>query len=636
METLFMKTLKKNSLEENIKLFEESNEAYYNDGTSELTDEEYDTLLEYIKSKKPNFKVPTRAKVKKVSERVKLPLWMGSMNKFYPKDEAAIKRWINKNKCNEYCIEEKLDGNSALLIFDSLGEIKMYTTGNGEEGKDISDLAPYLNFPKNIKNLVVRGELIIQKKIFDTKIKILVTDDSRRYSNARNTVAGLITKKDKDIIRHVDFVAFEIIEKPEQTPQYQLKRLASLKFIIPVNEIINSHDLTIENLEKKLERFKAKSKYEIDGIIIQSNTNYVRNVKDNPSYAFAFKVQESGYETKVTHVEWNLSKQSYLKPIVHFEPIQMPDCIVSKATGINGKFIFENKIGPGAIIEVVRAGSVIPKIINIIKPAKEPSMPQDVEWEWNETQVDIMTNENQHESCIKLIYSFFHKIGAKFVAEQSIKKMYAYGLDTLIKIIHADIETLMEIDTFKKDSATRIHNSIRQSLLNIRIEKLLGASNILGIGIGERKVSTLLEKMPNIFEIYKKMPPKVLAISIEGIDGFADKTSLTIAIQIPWALKFLQILEPYTNSLKNFQNERKNKSTVKGKLSGQIIVFSGFRDSELEKVIIKNGGQVGGDVTKSTTLLIVSSYDEEPTGKVKKAEKYSIKIISKDEFNKNY
>ena len=96
--------------------------------------------------------------------KVKLPYEMWSMDKIKPTTDA-LDKWLAKYKePSDYMISAKLDGVSGMYSTEG-DESKLYTRGNGKCGQDVSQLIPYLNLPKQ-KNVVVRGEFIISKKVF--------------------------------------------------------------------------------------------------------------------------------------------------------------------------------------------------------------------------------------------------------------------------------------------------------------------------------------------------------------------------------------------------------------------------------------------------------------------------------------
>ena len=114
--------------------------------------------------------------------------------------------------------------------------------------------------------------------------------------------------------------------------------------------------LTPEELIGKFLLSKQNSLYEIDGIIVQSNTPYIRNLSGNPTYAFAFKVRLDKNIVKATieEVEWNVSKWGVLKPRIRIIPINLNGVTITYTSGFNAKYIVDNSIGKGSILKITR------------------------------------------------------------------------------------------------------------------------------------------------------------------------------------------------------------------------------------------------------------------------------------------
>ena len=166
-------------------------DLYYNTVFEpQLSDWQYDILKEILVKRDPSYIPPIGTKIRKNDNSVKLPYWLGSMNKLKPEDENEFSRWIEKYKSDSYIIEDKLDGISCLLVIIN-SKIKLYTRGDGVIGSDISYLAPYIqNIPKFSRdiNLAIRGELIIKKITFENKYSDI-------FANPRNFVTGKIGSK---------------------------------------------------------------------------------------------------------------------------------------------------------------------------------------------------------------------------------------------------------------------------------------------------------------------------------------------------------------------------------------------------------------------------------------------------------
>lgn len=597
---------------------------YYNTDITGISDEKYDLIVDTIKTRDPDYHSTIGHTVREGENRVRLPYWLGSMDKIKPEDVNVITRWVLKNPADKYIIETKLDGISALFIFKN-NEKKLYTRGDGIIGADISYLTEYINnIPNNLNSeIVVRGELIMKKRTFETKF-------SSNYANPRNMVAGRLGGKIlREGIHDIDFIAYEIItEQEEESPSTQINRLNSMGFTTVRNQIIST--VEIEELINSLFLFKETSEYEIDGIIVQPDKEYIRNISGNPDYAFAFKMrfEENLKQTEVLEVEWNISKWGQLKPIVIIKPIQLGGVTNSKATGHNGKFIFDNNIGPGAIISITRSGDVIPYIVAVIQPATEPQMP-DIPYKWDETRTNIFTETNGCEMCVKLLTSFFSSLGVKFVSESTIRKLHNNGYNNLFKILRVTEDEISVIETFGKVSAKRIYNNIHNNLQNLSIPLVLGASGVFGFGLGKKRIETLFKDIPDILTIYKNISRNEMVERVLNVEGFAEKTALKIVDNLIWADKLIFLLSEFAT----FENEIiENDNEF---IFSKKFVISGFRDKNLENEIVRKGGKIVSSVSKNTDFLIVKNLNE-TSSKIIKARELSIRVIEVEEFKTTY
>ena len=125
---------------------------------------------------------------------------MPSMDKIKP-DTNALANWQVKYS-GPYVLSCKLRVSGLYYAMD--GKRKLYTCGNGKVGQDISHLLKDIKIP-DVKDVIVRGEFIIKKSVFESKYK-------SKFANARNLVAGIVNKKSKDSkSKDVEFIAYEVI-----------------------------------------------------------------------------------------------------------------------------------------------------------------------------------------------------------------------------------------------------------------------------------------------------------------------------------------------------------------------------------------------------------------------------------------
>jgi NAD-dependent DNA ligase len=604
-----------------VKLY--ADDIYYNSGKSSgLNDWRYDALKDTLNIRDPHYIIPTGALIRDHENRTKLPFWLGSMNKFKPEDDKAIIKWIASNKSPEYIIEDKLDGISCLLVVKN-SKINIYTRGDGIIGADISYLVKYLkNIPSNIKqDISVRGELIMNNQVFKKKYE-------KEYANPRNMVAGLIgSKKMKEGVQYIEFVAYEVINSGvANKPSQQLKYLDDLGFTTVWREMVK--DFNVDNLMEYIIRSKETSKYEIDGIIVQPNSGYERNTSGNPQYAFAFKMRLSDnlIRAKVLQVEWNVSKWGVLKPRVEIEPVQLGGVTITWASGFNAKFIVEKSIGVDSVIEITRSGDVIPYIVSVVKKAKDPDMPT-IPYTWNETGVDIKTTEYEDEMAVKRIASFFSELGIKHVGEKNVQKIYESGHDTLLKIIMASKEDFEKVPGFGKKLADRSWDNIHNGLKDLSLPLALGASGVFGIGLGTKKITTLLNDFPDLLEVSGSMKTEDILERIIKVEGFSHITAKKVVDNLEEAKQFIVDMRQFAT----FKDVSSPQSS-EGCLRDMKIVLSGFRDKKLEEDIVARGGKVTTTVSKQTSILVVASIDAEPSGKAAKAKDLGVQIVQVKDF----
>mgnify|MGYP001381858915 CR=1 FL=1 len=77
------------------------------------------------------------------------------------------------------------------------------------------------------------------------------------------------------------------------------------------------------------------------------------------------------------------------------------------------------------------------------------------------------------------------------------------------------------------------------------------------------------------------------------------------------------------------------KSNTNSIFKDKNIVFSGFRNKDVENFINENGGNIISKVSKNTDLLIVKDLNS-TSSNVVNAKKYNIEILSLDQFLKKY
>lgn len=443
----------------------------YQDGKPIMTDEEYDALSEGL----------TKFHGVRPKNSVSLPYYLGSLDK--------VKYGKNSNKLQQFAgrilIQDKLDGVSALYIHP-----KLYTRGDGYNGRDISHLLPSLNLP--VVDYPVRGELILSKDDFDPKFG----------NDARSTVAGIINSGAKSddrythILGKIHFVAYAVMGGTDSI----MKQYQKLKpFRRPWAKIVEV--ISDDYLLRALKARREKSPYVVDGIVLAKIGEYSYPEGSNPKHMLAFK-QDSSVPTTVTKVEWSIKKDGQLFPKVYFEPVSDFGATMTCASGKNAKWIVESGIGPGARIMVTRANDVIPDITSVIIPVEpEPELP-DVKGHWDGPRYIADNPWEFKEYAVERLLHFVKTLKIENVSKMRLGKLYDDGVTTTEKLMN------LESDVLGEKITANLKENIERAKANATEAEFMAASGFFP-GLGVKKLADV-----------DKMGPKTRAVYDAHIDEY--------------------------------------------------------------------------------------------------------------------
>lgn len=636
--------------------------AYHNGLEPVMTDDAYDLAIEQLRAEAPDHPVLTKVGAAVVTgDEVPLPVPLPSLNKI--KDQAAIDKWVSKlGPVPSYHVSAKLDGVSALWF---PGTKTLFTRGDGMRGRNISSFVPYFQgLVVSPKVTAVRGELIMRSDSAAIPAGKL----------ARNIVAGALNRKAADpaLFAEIRFIAYELIgscssagasaaaaasESCDQlSPEdaYKLMRIAG--FETARAAILPAAKMNGPALSTMFSAAEAKSPYQMDGVVVAPNVarpaTYAPQVRKgeaiNPADRMAWKTRIASAtataRTIVRAVEWNVSHLGLLIPRVLFDPVVLAGATIGAATGLHGRWIYDNKVGPGAEIEVRRAGDVIPQIIAVHRPAPAgPAMPARYVWDNGANGeavggagVDPAAAAAVHikpvgddaanaSASIKLTHAL-GELGAENVGPGIVAKLYAAGYRTLREVYSATpAEFVARLDGIKEKGAERIWQGLRVKQASWTSLTFLVASSTMPRGVGHSKLTPLLAINPD------PATWTSAALKAERPAGLSDKTIDAIVEAIPAYLDWLASTGFTTVALAAVV-----AAAVAGPGEGPehpiTVVFTGVRDRPLEAHLQAAGHTVADAVTKKTTHVVYADGPLPSTGKVVKAQELGIPVLSLSAF----
>jgi len=599
-------------------------DAYYA-GAPLIDDATFDALEREIAKTAPELLLQIGAPER--GGKVPLPAPMGSLNQIFTQDEFS--RWASKYpKTTIAVLTEKIDGNAALLQYRNGLLMSSFSRGNGTLGaNNLRHTRLMASIPQTLGNSftgLIRGELAIEKADWEEVRELATTHSGKDYANARNFTAGFLNGKTgvKDLYKYFKFVAFEIIGT-DLSKQQMLGALSAVGFTVPATYAVALNKLTFEECRKVCDKMVTGSKFEADGVVldIDAAENRDKEVDPddlNPSHAVKIKPEAGTATTTVTHVEWNASKDGLLKPTVHFEPVQLVGVTIRKASGYNAKYVFDNGIGPGAVVAISRRGDVIPRVEEVIVAA-EVEMPEHAVW--GNTEVDLYTTDNSHQDAInmQILEHFFDKMQVDHVGAGNIAKLYEAGITTPIEAISAQGDVYK---TAVGSNGVKAYEDLHRKLKLLTPARLFAALGSFGRGMGERKLTALFAVIP-----YEQIiSGQVAAGDIATVDGFEAKSARKILEGVDDARTQYAEIKQYIAFM------MPKAKPVDGTLSGQVFCPTGVRFTpDIVEKITSQGGEVT-DTFGSKVTTLVAKDPNSGSSKIQKALDKGVKVITLDQL----
>lgn len=633
--------------------------AYHNGLPEIMGDDAYDAAVEQLRAAAPShpFLAQVGAPVA-AGDEVALPIPLPSLNKIKP-DDGSLEKWLGRFAAPTYHLSAKLDGCSALWL---PGSSSLFTRGDGMRGRDISSFASYfqgLVRPTGAAvpaGLAVRGELIMR------------TDSPAIPAGklARNIVAGALNRKaheaDPTLFSEIRFVAYELLpfvgEKHlpccagdelvtpvNRTPEDAYKLLRTLGFEVARATTVPAADMNPARLSEIFSGAEAKSPYQMDGIVVAPNVarpaSWAPEVRKgasvNPADRVAWKTRLTANTatTTVRAVEWNVSAGGVIIPRVLFDTVTLSGANISAATGLHGRWIHDNAVGPGATIEIRRAGDVIPQIIAVHTPAPAgPAMPPTAEWEWEAGGIHIKpaagsgSAATAEAECAQLTRAL-SELGAENVGPGVVAKLYAAGFCSIGAIYAATAaDFAAKVDGFKAAAAQRTYDGLRVGQVAGRWTELalMVASCKFGRGIGHSKLQPLLELNPT--------PTTWSAAAFKAARpaGLSEKTIDEIVAAVPAYLAWRAANIPATTPVAAPTPVPVVAAAALPPGERMVVVLTGFRDKALEAALAAAGHATADSVSKKVTHVI---HPDEPTPsstKIKKAQELGLKVMPVSAF----
>lgn len=656
----------KMDIDELEKLVDYASFLYFNYEGGGLTDNAFDGLQYHLRKLKKERGVYFIEKVgAKPLEKLatKLPYSMPSLTKIKP--EYGTYSYLEgvKNSSYDLISLDKLDGVSGMAIYKKGILSKIFTRGDGNIGGDITFLKETINIPKNVDVdfLVVRGEFVIKKQVYNTKYKTIYAN-SRSFVSA-NINTGYILPTQKDI----DFVAYSILDCEKSINNVEKKSL-KLSSVLKILNILNfktvehiKYDISkllISDLVFQYKERKASGEYDIDGLVLGMDTPYKFIDQDfskapfHPDFIKAFKVQltEQLRDTVVKNVKWELSRYGRFVPVVMFDPVYIQGVKITKASAHNARYVMNNHLGKGAKIKIARSGDVIPAIKNVnVDKNIDPVFPDDYNsdfiWEWDDKRMDVLTPDPENNSTVKYkkLLHFFETI--------KVKQFGPKRVENATESIDRDFDTTLNVignmkkDEFKKIKgigatlSNTIYESLHTSLSSTRIDILFSAFTFFKSTIGKTLFRRVVRLYPGIMkDTSQEIQARFKKYKIKGIGVKRIEHLISLIPKLKEKLKGINVQDA-KQAIENDYNRimELDRNGPNPKIKDKDFVFTGFMGNVpdyIENYIIDNLGNISSSINNNTTALITNNFII--SDKINTAYEKNVRIFSIKEFEQEF
>ena len=659
------------------------NNLYYNEDKPLISDMEYDALMrelkqleqkypELLKNEENRESSPTEKiggtaseKFSKVRHQVPMLSLSNTYNISEIEDfDKRVKKIIlsenikNHSKELEYILELKLDGLSISLIYENGELVQAVTRGDGQVGEDVTEnIMEITTIPKKLKaniSLEVRGEIILPISSFNRINQEREDDGEDVFANPRNAASGTIRQLDKTIVaeRGLDCYLYYLVNAENYGINTHLESIEYIeKLGFKTTKIFEKYT-DFKELEKSIDKWhndRKKLDYETDGLVIKVNNfalyETLGYTTKSPRWAIAYKFPAEQVKTKLMDVTFQVGRTGVITPVAELEAVNLSGSVVKRASLHNFDEIRRKDIKIGDNVIVEKAAEIIPQVVNVVFDDRTG---QEIEIQ-EPTNCPVCNSELAHEEglvalkchnplCpekVKRQIAYFVSRDAMNISglgDKIVEKFIELGkIKTIVDIYSLEKyrEELENLEKMGQKSVDNLINSIESSK-NRDFSKVLYA---LGIPfVGKFNANLLTKTFKNIENLKNQSIENLLAVK-----GIGDKVALAVNTFLNDENNWKIITDLKNIGLQFAVDENNSEEIADNPIKDKNFLATGklqkYKRNDIKDIILSKGGNYLSAVSKNLDFLIAG---EKAGSKLEKAEKLGVRILTEDEFEKEF
>ena len=573
--------------------------------------------------------------------------------------ESRIERLVGEDAQRAgYVTELKIDGTAVSLTYENGVFVMGATRGNGIVGEDVTaNLRTLRDVPLRLRGddvpplLEIRGEVYLPFSLFEKLNEERVAAGEPVFANPRNSAAGSLRQLDpaNSAKRPLRFFGYTVAlpagaTVPFETQWELLDTLARWGIPVAPNRQRCATMAEVHEWARDVEqRLRAELDFAIDGGVIKVDSLRLQDELGvvggrEPRWAIARKFAPDIAETKLIGIGVNVGRTGALNPYAMLEPVEIGGTTVKLATLHNFDLIISKDLREGDVVQVKRAGDVIPQIIGPVPEKRDPKHPlkkvrppticpsceTPVVRPDDEVAIycpNVMCPGRQLEGMVHFVSRGAMDIRGLSYAriEQFIAEGIVHDVADLYDIT---VEQLIGMEGFAKKGAENLVSAIEASKEQPLSRLLYG----LGIRhVGQTAAQLIARQFGNMDALAKATHDELLAIrglgdtiAVAVVAYFADPSALTLLQELKDA--GVNMTEPVTVS-------------AGAAFKGMTFVVTGtlptLSRGDATALIESQGGRVTSGVSQATTAVVVG---EEAGSKLEKAKALGIETIDEAEL----
>lgn len=638
---------------------------YYNMDSPEISDYEYDTMMQELKSLEKEFpdlvletsptqKVGGTAK-REAGVLVRHNVPMLSLQDVFSKEEVEefVEEMQEQLENPEFVVEYKIDGLSMALRYEEGALKTAVTRGDGvnfgedvtANAKVISDVKKKLKVP--VEYLEIRGEVYMKNKDFERVNEMQELNGKKPFANPRNCAAGTLRQLDSKVTkeRGLSMFVFNIqqirgMELETHTQGYEYLKKNGIP-VIDGYRVCQSKEEVWEAISF-IGESRGSLGYDIDGAVVKINSLADREklgaTSKVPRWAVAYKYPPEEKETTLLDVELSVGRTGRITPTAVFEPVRLCGTSVSRATLHNQDFIDELDVRIGDRIMVYKSGEIIPKIRRVLKE-KRPAHAEPYQLpghcpvcgakaQREKDNADLKcTSPNCPAQRERHIMNFVGRdamdikgFGTVYV-EELVRLGYLKDIaDIYVLKEHRD-DLIAQGVIGKEKNTDKLLNAIEKSKENDAYQLLTG----FGIpNVGKAAAKSILREFQSIQNLRDAD-----AEALKNVNDIGEVSANCILefFKDPKNQKMVGRMEQYGVNMESKEQPRGTK--FQGMTFVVTGTLKGMERKEASAIIEQQGGKVSSSVSKKTTMVLAG---ENAGSKLIKAQELGVKIISEEEL----